>query len=123
MTDNDMNLLFDNARFGSSADGTIPDEVIRLLMERMASSASDQQESEEQATPAADGRRSTKSEEKPDETDLRASLDTLRDLFAEAFPGDDEISQVTRVARDLKNDDTASAPDAEQNAQYADTIE
>lgn len=93
------------------------------MMERMASSASDQQESEEQATTAADGRRSTKSEEKPDETDLRASLDTLRDLFAEAFPGDDEISQVTRVARDLKNDDTASAPDAEQNAQYADTIE
>lgn len=67
--------------------------------------------------------KSVKAEEWSEETGGCACSDAVRDLFAEAFLGGDEISQVTRVARDLKNDDTAPAPDAEQNAQYADTIE
>ena len=95
-------------------------------MKHMTSIASEWKESEEKDTPAMGGHHSMKSvkaEGWSEETGGCACSDAVRDLFAEAFPSDDEISQVTLMARDLKNDDTAPASDAEQDAQYADTLE
>ncbi|NEG89290.1 hypothetical protein [Bifidobacterium aerophilum] len=50
-------------------------------------------------------------------------FDELNDLFAGSFPEGEGVARIAQVARDLKAEDAMPVPDAEQNAQYADTID
>ncbi|WP_169274831.1 hypothetical protein [Bifidobacterium moraviense] len=50
------------------------------------------------------------------------SIDDLYALLSGSFPRGDGIPQEVEIAQDLRDDDSAPAPSAEDNAGYADTI-